>query len=199
MTAPRRIIPDLCCAAIIDVQPFFLSQVDKRLRARLKTNIGNFAELIGFYRIPLVVTLERPVNGKGALPRDVKKRLHAGQPIFEKDAFDLCKDEPIRRHLTGLKKKQIIVAGCETDVCVLQSCLGLLDLGYTVFVLEELIFSSARNVDAAITRMRSEGAIFLSFKTLYYELLETVDGPIGRRKTRATREPFPDEIPDNAV
>jgi nicotinamidase-related amidase len=199
MTAPRRIIPELCCAAIIDVQPFFLSQVDKRLRARLKTNIGNFAELIGFYRIPLVVTLERPVNGKGALPRDVKKRLHAGQPIFEKDAFDLCKDEPIRRHLTGLKKKQIIVAGCETDVCVLQSCLGLLDLGYTVFVLEELIFSSARNVDAAITRMRSEGAIFLSFKTLYYELLETVEGPIRRRKTRTASEPFPDKIPDSAV
>ena len=79
MTTSRRIIPDRCCAAIIDVQPFFLSQMDKRLRARLKINIGNFAELIGYYRIPLVVTLERPVDGKGALPRDIEKRLHAGR------------------------------------------------------------------------------------------------------------------------
>jgi nicotinamidase-related amidase len=88
----------------------------------------------------------------------------------------------------------MIVAGCETDVCVLQSCLGLLSLGYEVFVVEELIFSSARNVAAAIERMKAGGVVFISYKTLYYELLESVDGP----KFKSLEE-FPDDLPDAAV
>ena len=88
------------------------------------------------------------------------------------------------------------MAGCETDVCVLQSCLGLLNLGYEVFVVEELIFSSARNADAAVARMQAEGVIFTSYKTLYYELIEAVDGNPHGDKMRETYGPFPDDLPD---
>ena len=89
----------------------------------------------------------------------------------------------------------MIVAGCETDVCVLQSCLGLLDLGYEVFVVEELMFSSAANVEAAIARMRNEGVKFVSYKGLYYELIESVDG----LRCQSRRGPFPEDIPNSAV
>ena len=58
----------------------------------------------------------------------------------------------------------MIVAGCETDVCVLQSCLGLLDLGYEVFAVEELLFSSAGDVAAAKARLRAEGVVFLTLQ-----------------------------------
>jgi hypothetical protein len=91
------------------------------------------------------------------------------------------------------------VAGCETDVCVLQSCLGLLDLGYDVYAVEELVFSSSRNVDAAIARMKAEGAVFLTYKSLYYELLEAVEGGRHRENVLATLGPFPDDLPDAAV
>ena len=57
-----------------------------------------------------------------------------------------------------------------------KSSLGLLGLGYEVFVMEELLFSSSRNIGSAIARMEKEGAIFLTYKTLYYELIEAVDG-----------------------
>jgi len=199
MTAAKCIVSGRCCAVIVDVQPFFLSQVDKRLRARLKTNFANFVRLLRYYRIPIMVTLERPVDEKGELPKEIKRCLPAGAATFEKDSFDLCKDETIRRRLVRLKKKQVLVAGCETDVCVLQSCLGLLNLGYEVFVVEELLFSSARNVEAALTRMKAAGAVFLSYKTLYYEMLETVDGPLDAQKGLAAFGPFPDHLPDTAV
>jgi len=196
MTAAKYIVCDSCCAAIIDVQPLFLSKVDKRLRAKLKTGLANFVRLLDYYNIPIVVTLERPVGEKGELPIEIKRRLPASAATFEKDPFDLCKDAKIRRHLARLNKKQILVVGCETDVCVLQSCLGLLNLGYEVFVVEELLFSSTRNVEAALTRMKAEGAIFLSYKTLYYEMLETVDGPLNAQRIFAARGPYPDDLPD---
>ena len=92
----------------------------------------------------------------------------------------------------------MIVAGCETDVCVLQSCLGLLSLGYEVYVVEELLFSSSRNVDSAIARMKAEGAIFLTYKSLYYELVESVEDGRHAEKSLETFN-LPDDLPDSAV
>jgi nicotinamidase-related amidase len=194
----QRITPESCAGAIIDVQDFFLSQLGSRpARRRMERNIVNLARLLDYFRIPMIATLERPVHRKGALPAALENQLSEAK-LFEKDFFDLTKEKKIRDHLARLKKKQMIVAGCETDVCVLQSCLGLIDLGYNLFVVEDLIFSSARNVEAAIARMRAEGAVFLTYKTLYYELIQAVS--VGRRADAmiAAFGPFPDDLPDQA-
>lgn len=199
MKAVKRIVPNLCCGVIVDLQSFFLSQVDKRLGARIKTNTANLVRLLNHFRIPIVVTLERPVDFKGSLPKEIGKYLGESVQTFEKNFFDLCKDKKIKRHLARLKRRQVIVAGCETDVCVLQSCLGLLSLGYEVFVMEELIFSSSHHVEAAIARMQAEGVIFSTYKSLYYELIEAVEGGRHTEKFLATYGPLPDDLPDTAV
>jgi nicotinamidase-related amidase len=199
MTMAKRMVLDQCWGLIIDVQEFFLAQTDKRLRSKIETNTKNFARLLGYFRIPMVVTLERPVDQKGSLPKEIDKHLSGAAEIFEKDFFDLTKEKKIADYIARLNKKQVIVAGCETDVCVLQSCLGLLGLGYDVYVAEELVFSSSRNVDAAIARMKAEGAVFLTYKSLYYELIEAVEGGRHRENVLATFGPFPDDLPDAAV
>jgi len=199
MTMAKRIVVDQCWGLIIDVQEFFLAQTDKRLRSKIETNTKNFARLLGYFRIPMVATLERPVDQKGALPKVIDKQLRGAAKIFEKDFFDLTKEKKIADYIARLNKKQVIAAGCETDVCVLQSCLGLLDLGYDVYAVEELVFSSSRNVDAAIARMKAEGAVFLTYKSLYYELLEAVEGTRHREHVVTTFGPLPGDLPDAAV
>ena len=192
----KRIVPESCAGAIIDVQQFFLAQLKGRqARARMQTNIVNCARLLGYFRIPLIATLERPVRGKGSLPRALQAQLADVKP-FEKDFFDLTREKKIRDHLARLKKKQMIVVGCETDVCLLQSCLGLIDLGYQVFVVEDLIFSSARDVKAALARMSDAGAVFLTYKSLYYELIQAVGDSRHADAMIATFGPFPDNLPD---
>ncbi len=194
----QRIAVDRCFAVLIDYQDFFLSQMEPRPRSRLRTNTRNLLRLLGYFRIPMIATLERPVRFKGAVPDDIKPCLGSDATIFEKDFFDLTKEEPIRAHLKQLKKTQVIVAGCETDVCVLQSCLGLVELGFEVFAVEESLFSSAHNVDAALARLRSEGVIILSYKTLYFELIEAVgEAPHADRMIAAFGE-FPDDLPEAA-
>ena len=194
----QRILPETCAGAIIDVQDFFLAQLgSEEARARMETNLVNFARLLDYFRIPILATLERPVEGKGALPDPLAAQL-AGAKVFEKDFFDLTKEKEIRDHLARLSKKQVVVAGCETDVCVLQSCLGLIDLGYEVFVVEDLVFSSALEVEAALARMQTEGVIFLSYKTLYYELLQAVGGGRHADAMVAAFGPFPGDLPDQA-
>src|SRR5262249_52419911 len=136
---------------------------------------------------------------KGAFPSEIAKHVSGDAKIFEKDFFDLTKEKKIADYIARLKKKQVIVAGCETDVCVLQSCLGLLGLGYDVYVVEELVFSSSRNVDAAIARMKAAGAVFVPYKSLYYELIEAGDAAGRGEKAFATFGPFPADLPDAAV
>jgi nicotinamidase-related amidase len=199
MTMAQRIVADRCLGVIVDVQEFFLSQTDKQLRPKIKTNMKNFARLLGYFRIPILVTLERPVDQKGSFPKEIGEHLNDLADTFEKDFFDLTREKKIGDYLGRLQRKQVIVAGCETDVCVLQSCLGLLCLGYEVYVVEDLLFSSAKNVDSAIARMRDAGAVFLSYKSLYYELVEAVEG--GRHVAGIVEKfgPLPDDLPDSAV
>jgi hypothetical protein len=87
-----------------------------------------------------LLRLERPVDEKGFLPDEIRKHLGAAAKIFEKDFFDITREEEIDHYIVRLNRRQAIVAGCETDVCVLQSCLGLLDRGHEVYVVEDLLF-----------------------------------------------------------
>jgi isochorismate hydrolase len=184
---------DRCCGTIIDVQGFFLSRVSKHRRVALEKNMRNFARLLGYFQIPIVVTLERPVDFKGSLPMEIENSLTDGARTFEKEFFDLSRERKIRNHLAHLKRKQLIVAGCETDICVLQSCLGLLRLGYEVYVVEELTFSSWPDIDQAIAQMKARGAVFVRYKTLFHELIDSADDMIG------TFGPFPDDLPVSAI
>src|SRR5260370_2537377 len=191
MTMAKRIAVDRCWGLIIDVQESFLSQIDKRLQSKLEQNIKSFARVLGYFRAPMVATHERPVDQKGAVPSEIAKHVSGNAKIFENDFFDLTKEKKIADYIARLKQKQVIVAGCETDVCVLQSCLGLLGLGYDVYVVEELVFSSSPNVDAAIARMKAAGAVFLTYKSLYYELIEAVDRARPCEKGLSTFRPLP--------
>ena len=195
----RRIVRDQCLGVIIDVQEFFLSQVETQLRSGLENNLVNFARLLGYFKVPTLVTLERPVEDKGTLPTEIRKHLCRSNQTFEKDCFDLTKERTIRDFVRRSKKKQIIAVGCETDVCVLQSCLGLLDLGYETYIVEDLLFSSSGNVEASIARMRAEGAILLTYKSLYYELVEAVEGGRHSKKIIAEFGPIPEDLPDAAA
>jgi hypothetical protein len=195
----KRVVADQCLGVIIDVQEFFLSQVERRLQSLLKNGIGNFARLLGYFRVPMLVTLERSVEHKGKLPAEIRKHLSRSSRTFEKDCFDLTKEQEIKEFVARSNKRQIIAVGCETDVCVLQSCLGLLGLGYEVYIVEDLMFSSTRNVAASMARMQAAGAIFLTYKSLYYELVEAVDGGRHAKKMVARLGPLPEDLPDCAA
>ena len=195
----KRLHPAQSLGGLIDVQDFFLAAVEPALRPALVTNIANLARLLDYFRIPVIATCERPLAEKGALPTAIAKRLGGHATIFEKDFFDLTREKKIRDHLRRLRKRQVILAGCESDVCVLQSCLGLIDLHFEVYVVEDLVFSSSSNVDAALARMAAEGAVLVTYKSLYYELLGAVGDSDHAQKLIETFGPFPDDLPDCAL
>ena len=180
----KRLRAEHCVGIVVDVQEFFLRRLAKPLRERIETGTAHFANLLGRLHIPVLATVERPIAEKGKLPKAIKATR-----CLEKDFFDLAREPEIQAYLNGLERRQAIVTGGETDVCVLQSCLGLLELGLEVFAVEDLLFSSSRDASAAAARMSAAGVTFLTYKTLFHELLEVHEK--GRNRIRVA---VPDEL-----
>jgi nicotinamidase-related amidase len=163
-----RIIKERTAAIIIDVQErlFPLIHENEKLAKNLATLIQGLKAL----GIPIFVT-EQYVKGLGPTIESVAMHLQ-NQLRVEKMAFSCC-DEP--RVLEGIAvsgKENIVVAGIESHVCVLQTVLDLKRNGYHPVVVEDCV--SSRNPNdkkIAIERMRQEGAIITTYESLLFELL----------------------------
>jgi hypothetical protein len=91
-TMTQRVIPENCAGAIIDVQDYFLSQLGSRTaRTRMEAGTLNLARLLGYFHIPIIATLERPVDRTGSLPAAIEKQLGKAT-LFEKNFFDLARE-----------------------------------------------------------------------------------------------------------
>lgn len=166
---------------VIDVQPYFLdgwmAGESEPLFARLEFLLA----LATVYDLPLLATFEQPIATKGWLPERLEPFFPAHGQRFTKQTFNCCGEPSIVAAIDGLGKGQLAVAGGETDVCVLQSVLGLIGAGKQVFLLEDALFSSEPHVGPAIRRMEAAGAIPATVKTLNYELRRSVAAPRAER------------------
>src|SRR3954467_8607143 len=162
--------PDQLAIVVIDVQPGFLegwmTGQSEPVLARVELLLG----LATVYDLPLLATFEQPVEKKGWLPPRLEPYFPSHGQRYTKQTFNCCGEPAILEAIERLNRPQIAVAGGETDVCVLQSVLGLIAAGKQVFLLEDALFSSEPNVGPAIRRMESAGAIPSTAKTLYYEI-----------------------------
>ncbi len=159
---------------LIDAQPAFVDGMHgpaEPLLLRLE-RLLMLAEMLD---LPLLATFERPTESKGWLPPRLEAVFPSCGQRYEKSTFDCMAEPSIRGAVERLGRRHLAVAGAETDVCVLQSVLSALRLGYRVSLLEDCLFSSEANVRSALRRMTAAGAVPSTFKTLAYELIGTVD------------------------
>jgi nicotinamidase-related amidase len=174
---PLTVQRDDLAILVIDVQPYFLdgwmAGASKPLLARLRHLFG----LATAYEVPLIATFEQPVDKKGWLPEKLEEAFPAHGRKMTKETFNCCGESEIRSALSELGRSQFAVAGAETDVCVLQSVLGLIGKGYQVFLLEDCLFSSESQTGPALRRMERAGVIPTTVKTLAYELRLSVTRP----------------------
>ena len=177
---------------VIDVQPYFLdgwmSGQSEPLLARLEFLFA----LATVYDVPFLATFEQPIETKGWLPERLEPFFPAHGQRHTKQTFNCCGEHSILDAIGGLGRRQIAVAGGESDVCVLQSVLGFIEAGQQVFLLEDALFSSEPNVGPAIRRMESAGATPSTVKILNYELRRSVAKPRVERV-------FPERYPGLAL
>ncbi len=79
----------------------------------------------------------------------------------------------IQTQLQELGKKQLILMGIETHVCVLQTALDLIDAGYNIFVVVDAV-SSRQELDHkyGLKRMKQHGAQLVTSEMVFFEWIE---------------------------
>jgi nicotinamidase-related amidase len=92
--------------------------------------------------------------------------------FFEKTHFSCAAEPGVIDMLRSAGRTQIILTGTETHVCVLQSALGLLAAGFTVFLVADAASSrTPYNRQAAIDRLRSAGVHIVTTEMVLFEWL----------------------------
>jgi nicotinamidase-related amidase len=96
--------------------------------------------------------------------------------VMEKLSFSCWRDAAMKQHFIKLHESgrpQVIVAGIEAHVCVLQTCIDMANAGFAVFAVADAM--SSRKIDAATLafgRMQSAGVQVVNTEMVVFELLE---------------------------
>jgi nicotinamidase-related amidase len=92
----------------------------------------------------------------------------------DKMTFGLCDDPLILGEVESTGRQTAVLVGFETDVCVMQSALGLLQQGFRVVVLSDATGSPGECHQAGISRIRDAGAVISTVKGTFYEWVRTL-------------------------
>ena len=95
-----------------------------------------------------------------------------------KTTFHCCAVGQLVEQLYGRNVRHVTVAGIETHVCVAQTALELLDLGFQVQVPADAVASRHKiDWEFALRRLERAGAIVSSTESVLFEWTETADRP----------------------
>lgn len=126
--------------------------------------------------IPILWTEQAPEK-IGPTIEEIASLLHYLKPIRKK-AFSCYLEKTFIDALKKINRKQIIVAGIETHVCVYQTVADLAAQKYTVQVVADAVSSRTKeNKDLALERIRSTGATLTATEMVICELLRTSEHP----------------------
>ena len=132
------------------------------------------ANLLG---VPHIITEQYP-KGLGATVPDIAL-LTPDAPKFSKTQFSAYTAEVAAALQSRQPEKQnIILIGCETHICVLQTVLDLRQQGYNVFIPQECATSrTAANKANGLQQIQAAGGIVSNIESLLFMLLKDAQHP----------------------
>lgn len=93
---------------------------------------------------------------------------------FDKRTFSCVKDEAIFKEIRSRKRKTVLIAGIEAHICVLQTCIDLIEAGFQpVLVVDAIASRKDSDKEIAILRAQQEGVLITTAEAVLFEL--TVD------------------------
>ena len=151
-------------AAAMEDRAAVLDAVDKLVRA---------SALMG---VPVVVTRQYPAGLGDVEPmlRVVIEAAVAKTPVtvVDKVAFDCFAEPEFAACIAQTGRRQLVIAGMESHICVVQTALSALREGHDVHVVADACCSrDALAHDVAIARLRAAGATVTVTESVLYELV----------------------------
>ena len=161
--------------AVIDVQGKLAGMVHDH--ENVLTHIQHMIKASQSFSLPILWSEQAP-NKIGETIEPVKDLLFPLLKPIHKRTFSCYGCPEYLEYLRSINKRQILITGIETHVCVYQTVRDLHHHGYEVHLIADATSSRKQfDHDLALERMRHEGIVITTAEMAMCELLKTADSP----------------------
>lgn len=143
-------------------------------------NTAKLTKTANILNIPTIVTEQYP-QGLGTTVMQVKETLSSNTYVTEKTSFSAMLTPEFAQQIHELKaqgKKQVIICGIETHICVLQTASDLMKEGLEVYVVKDACASRNKSeYKTGLSLLMQYGAKITCVEITLFELLKTAKHP----------------------
>ncbi len=161
---------------IIDLQGKLMEMIERPALVIAAT--VRLLKLSELFEVPVIMTEQYPQGLGGTHPevRAAFEKLATPRRLLQKTSFGCCGDPSFEQLLSEVRpgvlpsQRQMVVAGIEAHVCVMQTVLELLQQGSEVYLCWECV--SGRGVEYrrhALDRMVQAGAVLTNHESAAFE------------------------------
>jgi len=159
---------------IIDIQGNLAqAMLDKE---NLFSNAVKLIKGFNVLNLPVIITEQIPQKLGRTLPQ-IAAELDGVKPIA-KESFSCWEENNFKEQLKALRRRDVVLLGIETHVCVYQTAVDLISNGYNVHLVADAVSSrTPENRRIGIEAMKSAGAKITSTEMVLFEMLRTAADP----------------------
>lgn len=163
------------CLLIIDVQERLTPAMYEP--RRIIDGCARLLKAADILNIPVIITEQYP-KGLGQSFFDIREAAPEKAVYFAKTNLSAVREDGFMDRLTALNKKQIVIAGIEEHICVLQTAVELKEAGFNVFVVTDASgCRSPENERIAVRRLEQEGVFLAGVEMVLFEWLRKAGSP----------------------
>lgn len=151
--------PQDSAVVFIDHQPQMTFGVANIDRASLINNVTLLAKSAKEFGVPAVLTAVETESFSGYVWPQLLD-VFPGQAVVERTSMNSWDDDGFRKAIEATGRKNILMTGLWTEVCVTWPTIEMLAAGYNIYVVEDCCGATSQAAhDAALSRMVQAGAI----------------------------------------
>ena len=167
----KRLDKDQAAVLLVDHQAGLLSLVRDIDPDKFKNNVLALADLAKYFKLPTILTTSFEDGPNGPLVPELKQLFPQAPFIPRPGQINAWDNEDFVKAVKATGKKQLIIAGVVTEVCVAFPALSAMAEGYDVFVVTDAsgTFNEVTR-QSAWNRMAEAGAQLMSWFGLACEL-----------------------------
>ncbi len=155
---------------MIDVQERLVGALEKNVIVEKSQKIIDGANILG---IPVLATEQYP-KGLG----HTVVTLADNTEVVEKTYFNALLEDGMLDKIKSYEKKQIILFGIETHICVYQTACALIEAGFEVYIIKDACASRNKyEFKQGIEAMRDNGAKISCVEMTLFEWLKGAKNP----------------------
>jgi len=170
-TSYKRLDKDNAAVLLVDHQTGLLSLVRDIDPDRFKNNVLALADIATYFKLPTILTTSFETGPNGPLVPELKAQFPDAPYIARPGQINAWDNEDFVKAIKATGKKQLIIAGVVTEVCVAFPALSALAEGFEVFVVTDAsgTFNELTR-ESAWHRMTQAGAQLMTWFGLACEL-----------------------------